>query len=127
MSDKPETPSSQMPTGFIDPPGPFSPVEELRRFLKSLDALPENRRNSPQVCDARAEVQGYLDEHLAALKFPRYVAIRKASIVGADENLDGNILVQVDERTYRKPTGEDLVKLNEMFPGFVNHFHLDNE
>ena len=38
-------------------PGPFAPIEELRRYLAELAKLPDN----PEVVAEREDVQGYLD------------------------------------------------------------------
>lgn len=33
--------AEQMPTGFIDPPAPFAPIAEWRKFLDEMRQLPQ--------------------------------------------------------------------------------------
>lgn len=50
--------SSGLPTGFIDPPGPYGSGEELSAFLKELEGMPDD----PQIRQARQQVQSYPKE-----------------------------------------------------------------
>lgn len=53
MADSEQT----KPFGFIDPPGPFAPIEEWRSFLEEMRKLPQE---SPQVSESVREAEAMI-------------------------------------------------------------------
>ena len=51
----------------------------------------------------------------------RYVFVEEWSVIGSHEALPREILIQVDERTFRRPTGDELATFDKAFPGFIGN------
>lgn len=49
----------------------------------------------------------------------RYVFVEEWRVLGSNEALPREILIQVDDRTFRRPTGEELLTFDKEFPGFI--------
>lgn len=48
-----------------------------------------------------------------------FVFVTECEVFGEAADPSGHILVQVDERTYRRATGEDLAALERLEPGLI--------
>lgn len=48
-----------------------------------------------------------------------FVFVTKCDVFGEADDPSGHILVQVDKRTYRRATGEDLAALERLNPGLI--------
>lgn len=48
-----------------------------------------------------------------------FVFITECEVFGEADDPSGHILVQVDERTYRRATGEELAALEKLKPGLI--------
>ena len=54
---------------------------------------------------------------------PRYLYITEARYL-REEWADPMLLVEDDDGTFRRPTGQDLLELDRLFPGFLGDSHL---
>ena len=48
-----------------------------------------------------------------------FVFVTECDVFGEADDPSGHILVQVDKRTYRRATGEDLAALERLKPGLI--------
>lgn len=48
-----------------------------------------------------------------------YVFVTECEVFGGAADPSGHVLVQVDERTYRRATGDDLAALERLRPGLI--------
>lgn len=46
----------KMPTGFIDPPGPFAPAQEWKAFLAEMHGLPQTAEVTGAAQEAEAQI-----------------------------------------------------------------------
>lgn len=53
-----------------------------------------------------------------------FVFITQCDVFGDAADPSGHILVQIDERTYRRATGEDLAALERLRPGLIGRLPL---
>jgi hypothetical protein len=92
-----------LPYGFIDPPNPFSPIEEMRDFIASNEADPH-----PQMQEEVAKVRRYLtkalEHHSMDDESPEKVLARNWSILGGLRGALKDKTLSVKDR-------EDLIKL----------------